>query len=147
MAAVPATAAQPGAPPASSPPAAAAVAAAASSPAAAAVDSVVMTGAERAAQFKSAWDAKRKALCKAKFNVGHWLGLSTEERKDLSVTLCQEVLFNPQPSSEKGKRLAVEWSVQSYWTTYEVRPDQTRPGQARPGRLTSSSSSSSSSSV
>jgi len=90
------------------------------------------TGAQRAAEYRAAWDTRRKALCKEKFNVGHWLGLTTDERKDLSVLLCRELLFNPEPSNVKGNRLAVEWSVQSFWTTYQIHVQcQTVAGSAR----------------
>lgn len=53
-------------------------------------------------------------------SVGHWLGLTTEDRKELAQTLCQELLFNPQPSKAKGLLVTVEWSATTYWTTYEV---------------------------
>lgn len=52
--------------------------------------------------------------------MGHWLGLTTEDRKELAQSLCQELLFNPQPSKAKGLLVTVEWSAQTYWTTYEV---------------------------
>src|SRR5690242_388080 len=52
--------------------------------------------------------------------VGHWLGLTTDDRKELAQALCQELLFNPQPSKVKGMAVTVEWNVATYWTTYEV---------------------------
>lgn len=75
---------------------------------------------DRAAQHRAAWDDRRRALCKTKYNVGHWLGLTTDDRKELACTLCQELLFNPQPSATPKAAVGVEWSVQSYWTTYSI---------------------------
>lgn len=34
--------------------------------------------------------------------------------------MCQELLFNPQASKVKGLHVTVEWSVSTYWTSYEV---------------------------
>jgi hypothetical protein len=65
------------------------------------------------------------------------LGLTTDERKDLSVQLCRELLFNPEPSNVKGNRMAVEWSVQSFWTTYGVAVTcRAVAGSARKGKQT-----------
>lgn len=75
---------------------------------------------DRAAEHRAAWDERRRALCKNKYNVGHWLGLTTDDRKELACALCQELLFNPQPSATAKATVAVEWSVQSYWTTYSI---------------------------
>ena len=86
---------------------------------------------QRAAEHKSAWEERRKYLCKTKYSVGHWLGLTTADRSELARTLCEELLFNPQPTSSAsvviGKPakkssavVTVEWAVQTFWISYEV---------------------------
>jgi len=83
------------------------------------VDAVV-NSVDRVAEHKAAWNELRQEYCKKKYNVGHWLGLMTEDRKELAVTLCKELLFNPQPSETKDASITVDWTVVSFWTTYEI---------------------------
>lgn len=42
-----------------------------------------------------------KSLLKSKHKGIHWIGLNTEQRKELAVILTKEHLFNPQESKTK----------------------------------------------
>lgn len=101
-------------------PAAAAAAAASSTQPAPKASDPKATSADRVAEHRAAWLNLQRTLCKQKYNVGHWLGLSTQDRKDLAIALCQELLFNPQPKPDGPITTEVIWSATSYWTTYEV---------------------------
>lgn len=87
------------------------------SPAASAAGEESTMSEKRVAEHKQAWNALKKEYCKRRYGVGHWLGLSTEDRKELAVILCQELLFNPQPVTAADHTTTVSWHVQSYWTT------------------------------
>ena len=52
--------------------------------------------------------------------VGHWQGLTTQQRKDIAEQLCREHLFNPQPGTSKDSRTTVQWHAQASWTEYDV---------------------------
>ena len=52
--------------------------------------------------------------------VGHWQGLTTQQRKDIASKLCREHLFNPQPASGKDSRTEVQWQAQGSWTEFDV---------------------------
>ena len=52
--------------------------------------------------------------------VGHWQGLTTQQRKDVGTQLCREHLFNPQPGNSKDSRTSVQWEAQASWTEYDV---------------------------
>lgn len=90
------------------------------SPAAAAGEKNAKSSADLVAEHRAAWQDLQRKLCKSKYSVGHWLGLSTPDRKDLAIALCQELLFNPQPKPDGPITTTVQWNATSYWTTYEV---------------------------
>ena len=52
--------------------------------------------------------------------VGHWQGLTGQQRKDIATQLCREHLFNPQPGNSKDSRTIVQWQAQGSWTEYDV---------------------------
>lgn len=53
-------------------------------------------------------------------NVGHWKGLSTEQRKQVAINLCKEHLFNPQPSKASDSRTIVSWTATSSMIDYDI---------------------------
>ena len=58
--------------------------------------------------------------------VGHWQGLSTQQRKDTALALCREHLFNPQPGKARDSRTEVSWTATASWTDFDVWVQCTR---------------------
>ena len=53
-------------------------------------------------------------------NCGHWIGLSTAERKSVALAVTRELLFNPQTSKTTAIVITVTWTVTAAYIDYDV---------------------------